>query len=134
MRILRIALPLCLIAALTACAAGAGSGKSYYFIDRKDAGNDATTAGCHVEYLTSSCAGTALSVRGDSCEGEQKQSINEYTNNSACHIHDNRTSPVDISTLNCAEQCGSRGGKCVTVANACTAGAITADSARCQCN
>lgn len=137
MRALKTTLALLLLAGLGACATGtgSGSGKSYYFIDTVDNGADALTAGCHVEYLTSACAGERqrLGVRGDSCESGNA-SVNEYTNNTACHLHDNRTSPADVSTLNCAEQCGSRGGTCVTVENACVVGRFRSNSARCECN
>jgi hypothetical protein len=137
MRAITIAVIASMFFLLAACATttGTGSGRSYYFIDRVDNGGDALTAGCHVEYLTSACAGDrlVLGVRGDSCESGNA-SVNEYTNNQACHLHDNRTSPVDISTLNCDEACGSRGGTCVVVDDACTVGRITVDSARCECD
>lgn len=107
--------------------------KSYYFRDTVDNGNDAGTAGCHVEYLTSACNNRqVVGVTGDSCLSEQ--SINEYTNNRTCHRHDNRTSPADISAINCSEYCGSRGGHCETVDNACNVRGITSNSARCVCN
>ena len=126
---------LAIVAALTGCATASGSGKSYYYIDRQDNGDNATTAGCHVQYLTSACAGDRyiLGVTGDVCESGNA-SVHEYTNDTACHRHDNRTSPADLNSRNCDTACGSRGGTCVVAERACTFGTITADSAYCQCN
>lgn len=107
--------------------------RSYYFKDTVDNGNDALTAGCHVEYLTNACdKRQVIGVSGDRCLS--KASIDEYTNNQTCHEHNTNTTPADISSLNCSEVCGSRGGRCETVSNACAIGSVTSDSARCVCN
>jgi len=124
---------LALCTAMIALAACSALSPSRYFIDTVDNGHDVLNAGCHVEYLSESCSeGEVIGVVGDSCLSPT--TINEYTNASICHEHDNETSPADIAAVNCDAVCGSRGGRCEVVENACSAGGITVDSARCVCN
>ena len=107
-------------------ACNSGRCAQVYWIDDTDAGDDVWTPGCHWQFSDAACTQDRSFYKGDYCEEERTDILQEYTKR-PCH------SDPDRKRYDCDLECRRKygvPGECVTVQNACGEGN---PSAKCVC-